>query len=68
MKLMGMFATVGLYNVFTDFPVRYVPLEGAASLILKTRSAAIHGAAQICDSDNIPVVIRSIDVKHNGRS
>ena len=59
---MGMFTTVEPYNVFTDFPIRYVPLEGATGLILKTRSAAI------CDGDNIPAVIRSTDVKHDGRS
>ena len=62
MKLMGTFTTVGPYNVFTDFPVRYVPSEGAAGLILKTRSAAIR------DGDNILAVIRSTDVKHDGRS
>ena len=56
------FTTVEPYNVFTDFPVRYVPLEGAAGLIFKTRSAAI------CDSNNIPAMVRFTDVKHDGRS
>ena len=41
---------------------RYVPSEGAAGLILKTRSAAIR------DGDNILAVVRSTDVKHDGRS
>ena len=41
---------------------RYVPSEGAAGLILKTKSAAIR------DGDNILAVIRSTDVKHDGRS
>ena len=43
-------------------PTRYVPSEGAAGLILKTRSAAIR------DGDNILAVVRSTDVKHDGRS
>ena len=41
---------------------RYVPSEGAAGLILKTKSAAIR------DGDNILAVVRSTDVKHDGRS
>lgn len=40
----------------------YVPSEGAAGLILKTKSAAIR------DGDNILAIIRSTDVKHDGRS
>jgi hypothetical protein len=40
-------------------PTRYVPSEGAAGLIPKTKSAAI------CD---ILAVVRSTDVKHDGRS
>ena len=41
---------------------RYVPSEGAAGLILKTKSAAIR------DGDNILAIVRSTDVKHDGRS
>ena len=63
MKLMGTF-TSGCTNFFFffDSSARYVPSEGAAGLILKTRSAAIR------DGDNILAVVRSTDVKHDGRS
>ncbi|KAF8811343.1 ketoacyl-synt-domain-containing protein [Phlegmacium glaucopus] len=47
---------------FTNEADGYVPSEGAAGLILKTRSAAIR------DGDNILAVVRSTDVKHDGRS
>jgi len=47
---------------FFNSLIRYVPLERAAGLILKTKSAAIH------DGDKILAVVRSTDVKHNGRS
>jgi len=40
----------------------YVPSEGAAGLILKTKSAALR------DGDRIIGVVRSTDVKHDGRS
>ena len=49
-------------NSFLNSPIRYVPSEGAAGLILKTRSAAIR------DGDNILAVVRSTAVKHNGRT
>src|SRR5277367_1001276 len=55
MKLMGTFTTVGLYNISNNFSTRYVPSEGAAGLILKTRSAAIRAA--IRDGDNIIAVV-----------
>ena len=38
---------------------RYVPSEGAAGLILKTKSAAIR------DGDNILAIVRSTDIKHD---
>lgn len=40
----------------------YVPSEAAAGLILKTKSAALR------DGDRIIAVVRSTDVKHDGRS
>jgi len=49
---MGTFTmAVGLYNISNNFSTRYVPSEGAAGLILKTRSAAIR------DGDNIIAVV-----------
>ena len=51
------------YSLFLTLSLtRYVPSEGAAGLILKTKSAAIR------DGDNILAVVRSTDVKHDGRS
>jgi acyl transferase domain-containing protein len=47
---------------FSNSLIRYVPSEGAAGLILKTKSAAIR------DGDNILAVVRSTNVKHDGRS
>ena len=51
-----------LVQFIPNYYSRYVPSEGAAGLILKTRSAAIR------DGDNILGVVRSTDVKHDGRS
>ena len=70
MKLMGTFTTnyytnghgSQSWNSFLNSPIRYVPSEGAAGLILKTRSAAIR------DGDNILAVVRSTAVKHDGRT
>ena len=59
---MGTSTTGSLYNLFLNSRTRYVPSEGAVGLILKSRSAAI------CDGDNILAVVRSTDVKHDGRS
>ncbi|KAF4622433.1 hypothetical protein D9613_009459 [Agrocybe pediades] len=47
---------------YTNMADGYVPSEAAAGLILKTRSAALR------DGDRIIGVIRSTDVKHDGRS
>ncbi|KAF8151526.1 hypothetical protein B0H34DRAFT_132545 [Crassisporium funariophilum] len=47
---------------YTNMADGYVPSEGAAGLILKTKSAALR------DGDTIIGVIRSTDVKHDGRS
>ncbi|CAA7264464.1 unnamed protein product [Cyclocybe aegerita] len=47
---------------FTNLADGYVPSEGAAGLILKTKSAALR------DGDRILGVIRATDVKHDGRS
>ncbi len=41
---------------------RYVPSEAAAGLILKTKSTALR------DGDRIIGVVKSTDVKHDGRS
>ena len=50
-----------MYNSFLNSRTGYVPSEGAAGLILKTRSAATR------DGDNILAVVISKDVKHDGR-
>lgn len=42
--------------------IRYVPSEAAAGLILKTKTAALR------DGDRIIGVVKSTDVKHDGRS
>ncbi|PPQ99823.1 hypothetical protein CVT24_009617 [Panaeolus cyanescens] len=47
---------------FTNMADGYVPSEGAAALIVKTKSAALR------DGDRIIGVIRSTDSKHDGRS
>ncbi|KAJ3515067.1 hypothetical protein NLJ89_g1986 [Agrocybe chaxingu] len=47
---------------FTNLADGYVPSEGAAGLVLKTKSAALR------DGDRILGVIRATDVKHDGRS
>ncbi|PPQ84949.1 hypothetical protein CVT25_004462 [Psilocybe cyanescens] len=47
---------------FTNMADGYVPSEAAAGLILKTKSAALR------DGDRIIGVVRSTDVKHDGRS
>jgi acyl transferase domain-containing protein len=60
MKLMGTSTTDALQSLCNSLS-RYALLEGAAGLILKTKSAAVH------DGNNILAVIRSTDVKHDGR-
>ena len=52
----------GPCTIYSKSRTRYVPSEGAAGLILKTKSAAIR------DGDNILAIVRSTDVKHDGRS
>ncbi|KAF9473131.1 ketoacyl-synt-domain-containing protein [Pholiota conissans] len=47
---------------FTNMADGYVPSEAATGLILKTKSAALR------DGDRIIGVVRSTDVKHDGRS
>lgn len=42
--------------------LRYVPAEGAAAIVLKTKSAAVR------DGDRILAFVRATDVKHDGRS
>ena len=61
MKLMGRLVIVAI-QTFSDSLARYVPSEGAAGPILKTKSVVIH------DSNNILAVIWSTDVKHDGIS
>jgi acyl transferase domain-containing protein len=61
MKLVGT-STHVIVQFLSNSHTRYVPSEGAAGLILKTKSAAIR------DGDNILAVVRSADVKHDGRS
>ncbi|EIN06933.1 polyketide synthetase [Punctularia strigosozonata HHB-11173 SS5] len=52
----------GRCATFTEEADGYVPSEGAVSLILKTRSAAVR------DGDTILGVIKSTAVQHNGRT
>ena len=47
---------------FTSDANGYVPSEGAVSMVLKTRSAAIR------DGDPVLAIVRSSVVKHDGRS
>ena len=62
MRLLGTSTTIACTFYSSLSRSRYVPSEGAAGLILKTKSAAIR------DGDNILAVVRSTDVKHDGRS
>jgi hypothetical protein len=63
-KLMGLFHVSAIpHDCFLMFSFfRYVPSEGAAGLVLKTKRAALR------DGDSIIGVVRSTITKHDGRS
>ncbi|KAF9530718.1 hypothetical protein CPB83DRAFT_905059 [Crepidotus variabilis] len=52
----------GRCATYTNEADGYVPAEGAAAIVLKTKSAAVR------DGDRILAFVRATDVKHDGRS
>lgn len=62
MKPTGLFHPLQLLYEIYLFWTRYVPSEGAAGLVLKTKRAALR------DGDRILGVVRSTITKHDGRS
>lgn len=55
-------SSLALYSGVSDDCTSYVPSEGAAAVVLKTKTAAIR------DGDKILAVVRSTAIMHDGRS
>lgn len=61
-RQMGISGFHFLFLILSAFFGRYVPSEGAAGLVLKTKKAALR------DGDRILGVVRATVTKHDGRS
>ena len=62
MKLTGLLFCICYKQIYQNVSPRYVPSEGAAGLVLKTKRAALR------DGNRIIGVVRSTITKHDGRS